>query len=259
MSDPIRLRDPRAGASREMRDLLAAGRSDLPDTKRLSAIAGRLALVSPVPGRIDALAHGAGKWLGTGAGKVGAAALLVGFGTAAVAVRTHSAPSVLEGPTSASHASQATVAPPTSMEEAPEASGAATDPPPAAPAVRRIHQGRVHAPASAGSTSTPASEVPTAHPPGWAPSTWGSSMAPSPVVPSGDDASVALERALRDERSSNRLDEQRDVVIIEALVRLGRMAEARDRAARFLRIFPGSSHRREVAELVGFDLGSQNR
>jgi hypothetical protein len=37
------------------------------------------------------------------------------------------------------------------------------------------------------------------------------------------------------------------------------MAEARERAGRFLRIFPGSARRREVAELVGFDPGSQNR
>ena len=83
-------------------------------------------------------------------------------------------------------------------------------------------------------------------------------MAPSPVVPAGDDPSLTLDRALREERASDRLDEQRDVAIIEALVRLGRTDEARERAARFLRIFPGSSRRREVAELVGFDPGKQN-
>lgn len=277
MSDPIRLRDPRAGASPELRDLLAAGRSELPDAKRLSAIAGRLGLVSPIPGRIDVLAHGASKWLGTGAAKVGAGALLVGLGTAAaVAGRGHRAPTAPEAPAVSLPAAPATVAPP-NPDEAPEPSVLVPAPPRSSSIPHPIHAARALVVASATPTATaPAStgsESPPEHPPGWAPSTWGSSLAPAPPAPASDsldplqraerelpeNPSRALELALRDELSSNRLDEQRDVVIIEALVKLGRMAEARERAARFLRIFPGSPRRREVADLVGFDPGSQNR
>jgi hypothetical protein len=260
MSDPIRLRDPRSGASPELRDLLAAGRSELPDAKRLSVIAGRFALASPVPGRIDALAHGAGKWLGTGAGKVGLAALLVGVGTTVAAVRSHTPPTSAQAPEVGVASALAMVAPPTSID-APVASRAPPDPPPTTSAVHPTRVGRAQVPATTGPAATTSSaavpEVHTSHPPGWAPSTWGSSMAPSPVTP--DDTLLTLDRALRDERSSDRADEQRDVRIIEALVRLGRMSEARERAARFMRVFPGSSHRREVADLVGFDPGSQNR
>lgn len=277
MSDPIRLRDPRAGASPELRDLLAAGRSDLPDAKRLSAIADRLGLVSGLPGRIDALAHGgASKWLGVGAFKVGAAALLVGVGTAtAIAVRGHLAPSAPEPAAIEVHAAPIAVAPPSS-DDVPEPSVTAP-PPPRASSTRASPAARVRAVSGAGPAATaPAStgsESPVQHPPGWAPSTWGSSVAPAPSAPASDsldplqraerelpqNPAFALDLALRDERSSDRLDEQRDVVIIEALVRLGRMPEARDRAARFLRIFPASARRREVAELVGFDPGRQNR
>jgi hypothetical protein len=40
------------------------------------------------------------------------------------------------------------------------------------------------------------------------------------------------------------------VVAIQALVRLGRVAEARARAARFVEAFPGSAHRTHVEALV---------
>lgn len=265
MSDPIRLRDPRAGASPQLRELLAAGRSEMPDAKRLGAIAGRLGLVSASSGGIDGIAHGLGKWLGTGAAKAGTAALLVTVGAAFVVVRGHARlPSAPEAPAiSGPPATSAPLAPP-SLVEAREARQAVPDPTPVASSVRSNPPGPARASNRASPApavpSTAAPERPVEHPPGWAPSTWGSSMAPPPVAPAVDalDPSRALELALRDERSSDRLVEQRDLVIIHALVRLGRMTEARERATRFLRIFPGSSHRSEVAELVGFDPGIQN-
>jgi hypothetical protein len=70
--------------------------------------------------------------------------------------------------------------------------------------------------------------------------------------------SRALHLAMQDEQTSGGLVEEREFVIIEALVRLGRLDEARPRAARFLRIFPVSTHRGEVAAPFGFDPGSQN-
>ena len=51
------------------------------------------------------------------------------------------------------------------------------------------------------------------------------------------------------------LSQEREVIAIEALVRLGRMAEARDRAEAFARRFPRSAHVRRLATLVpGFAL-----
>jgi hypothetical protein len=46
------------------------------------------------------------------------------------------------------------------------------------------------------------------------------------------------------------LSQEREVLAIEALSRLGRTAEAKARAQRFLRTFPRSAHRTKVLNLV---------
>jgi hypothetical protein len=47
------------------------------------------------------------------------------------------------------------------------------------------------------------------------------------------------------------LSQERDVLIIEALVGLGRTVEASARAEQFRRAYPGSSHLRRIELLVG--------
>ena len=50
---------------------------------------------------------------------------------------------------------------------------------------------------------------------------------------------------------SGRFAQEREVLAIEALVRLGRRPEAETRAAAFDRAFPTSAHRRRIAVLLG--------
>jgi hypothetical protein len=52
-------------------------------------------------------------------------------------------------------------------------------------------------------------------------------------------------------------EQEREVLAIEALVRLGRRAEAQGRAASFEAAFPHSAHRRRIAVLLGGDPGNQ--
>jgi hypothetical protein len=140
------------------------------------------------------------------------------------------------------------------------------------------HRGGTRAVASAAAVSVSMSAPPTALVPrsDSAPSTWGSSLALVPSPPDEERSPAAeglvrqaqrelpsnparaLDLALRDEGISGGLVEERDVVIIRALVRLGRAEEARERAARFLRVYPRSEHRGEIAALFGFDPGRQN-
>jgi hypothetical protein len=67
------------------------------------------------------------------------------------------------------------------------------------------------------------------------------------------DPSEAL--ALADEHAarfpSGSLAQEREVIAIEALVRLNRAGQARERAKRFARDFPTSAHRLRIEILVG--------
>jgi hypothetical protein len=273
MTDPIRLRDPRSGATTQLRGLLAAGRSEMPDTKRLRSIACGLGLVPAIaPSGVGALAHVGSKWLSAGVLKIGATVLLVGVGASVFAARSHPVPATDERLTTSvtSVRPQSTPLGSTDVPQVPEQVAIVVS---TVSATRPIRSGGGRSGSAATSEivsktaigasttgATPANEPAASHQAqGSVPSTWGSA-APAPADRAGAavEASVALDLALRDERSSGGLVEDRDVAIIEALVHLGRMGEARQRAARFFRVFPGSARRRQVAELVGFDLGTQN-
>ncbi|HRG99589.1 MAG TPA: hypothetical protein PLR99_25255, partial [Polyangiaceae bacterium] len=67
------------------------------------------------------------------------------------------------------------------------------------------------------------------------------------------DPTVALARASEHARRFPRgaLTQEREAIAIEALVKLGRGAEARARADRFAKSFPGSTHQRRLDALVG--------
>src|SRR5262249_51246269 len=51
--------------------------------------------------------------------------------------------------------------------------------------------------------------------------------------------------------SSGALSQEREVIAIGALVRLGRMTEARARAERFHELYPTSAHGRRIKVLLG--------
>jgi hypothetical protein len=56
-------------------------------------------------------------------------------------------------------------------------------------------------------------------------------------------------------RPSSGFAQEREMIAIEALVRLGRVSEARARAGRFAHAFPGSAYRPRIEALLGFDAG----
>ena len=94
MTDPMRLRDPRSGATPTLRRLLDAGRSETPGSERLRGVASRLGLTaSAVPGASGPLAKGGAAGLGhAGVAKLGAVVLILGAGTGALAMRDRGGP-----------------------------------------------------------------------------------------------------------------------------------------------------------------------
>ncbi len=287
MTDPIRLRDPRSGASKALRQLIDAGRSETPGSERLRGMAGRLGLTaSAIPGGSGPLAKGGAAGLGhAGVAKLGAVVLIVGAGTGALALRDRTGPvananTVVASAAVASATGTAAavpLAPPAVDVPEPVASSMsvpASSSIPEAPA-----RGRSVRPATPASTlpavrrnqvASATSAVPTTL---GAPATWGSSVAIAPQAPAAastagliedakralaTDPSRALDLAMQHERTYGGLAEERDLVIIEALLRLGRKDDARPYASRFLRVFPASAHRVEVAAPFGFDPGPQN-
>ena len=280
MSDPIRLRDSRSAANETLRALLEAGHSEKPRGERLRGVAERLGLPTASGGAALLAKSGAGVGLFS-ATKLGAVVLLVGAATAALAVRgrtvpTASAPapiavtSVLQGETAPEPVDTFSVPPP----EPPSASSPAAAP---IPGLRRKTPTL-----SRRTTAVPAPSAPVDRServpltPTGAPATWGSSAPVLPQVPAEEAAPVpgnlleharrelpgdparALDLALRHERLFGGYVEDREDVILEALARLGRTAEGRVRAERFLHTFPDSTHRETIATLFGFDHAPQN-
>ncbi len=95
MSDPTRLSDPESESPASLRQLIEAGRSDVPDTERLRGLAGSLGYGA---GAVSAGAgagavKGAAIGLGGGATKIGVVAVLVlGAGAGATALATRDIP-----------------------------------------------------------------------------------------------------------------------------------------------------------------------
>ncbi len=284
MTDPIRLRDPRSGASKALRQLIDAGRSETPRSERLRGMAGRLGLAaSAVPGASGPLAKGGAAGLGhAGVAKLGAVVLILGAGTGALALRDRTGPVananavVVSAPVVSATGTAAGVLPAVDVPElvAPIISAPASASIPEPPARGRSLRPATPASAATAVANSQATSATSAVPTTLgAPATWGSSVAVAPLVPAAasttgliedarralpTDPSRALNLAMQHERTQGGLVEERDLVIIEALLRLGRRDDARPYATRFLRVFPASAHRVEVAAPFGFDPGPQN-
>lgn len=253
MSDPKRLFDELGRG--ELKDLLAAGKSETPDEHQIAALAAKLGILGGLGGAGAAGAGGAGGAAGAGGAGAGAKASAiataakgglaikvvgvvavagaVGGGTVAVATRA-----AREEPT------------PAGIVEAPSATTRARVAEPAASLPPRVD------PLSLPSAEPSARATPT------------TALAKSAPPPRPEDEVRLLERAqdalktrpaealaLCDEHArahpSGMLAQEREVIAIEALVKTGRMAEARARAAKFRARWPGSSHTRRIETLVG--------
>lgn len=160
--------------------------------------------------------------------------------------------------------------------------GASQPPPPAAMVVATSIAPSTAAPVSTAATTAPAtasvvatasamvvptaSAAPSAAPPlsrATAPATAAADLEPDPVAETAlvrraqaelrTDPQQALASCDAHARRFRRgaLAQEREVVAIDALVRLGRRDEAKARSARFFSTFPGSGHRPRIESLVG--------
>lgn len=257
MKAPRRLTDPASGTPRGLRELLEAGRSELPSAERLRSLGDRLA--PTIAGLSAGTGSGAGPatgGAGVGASSGGAAAVhaaqavagwkvglavvgiaAIGSGIAARSIENRRS----TAPTTAPFGTLAVPnAPATAFEH-----GAVSDPSPSAASPPTASPARTQLPLPG---AVPARPVPAA-------------AAEETEIDLLRDARASLatapSRALAiAERHATRfpsgvLAEEREVIAIEALVRLGRRAEARARADRFFVLHPSSAYRPRIDALLG--------
>jgi hypothetical protein len=286
IEEPTRLLDPRSGASDDVRRLLAAGRDALAPTEDQLARLGAFAASAGTGGTLAAGKLAAGKAAAVRVGihaitKVGVvklAVVLAGGGIVAgvgwtelhrgEAPRTVPTVEVVPASSVAVPVLPPLVSPPQAQPVPADDTPAAGSPPSATqpPSVPSAHA--VASPASTPAPTTPSPEVTTPSVPAGVSPVGG----PAPSQAPAESELALLDRARAtlavDPAGAMRvLDEhrarfpggafaqEREVLAIEALVRLGRRQDAMARADAFARAFPGSAHRRRIAVLLGEDGG----
>lgn len=229
MSDPKRLLDDDIDGS--LREALDAGRREAPSNERLDAILARL---PPDPS-------------GGGGGAAGAAKPMTGLVKVAIAF---GAAVLIGGAALSFMPPRAAVVAPPSASSAPMTSATAS----AALAVPAT----VEAPSSAPTVAAPRSTRPS-------PSSHVAATSPPPdpalevsLLQDAHDAlatapNVTLAKCAEQERlfPASSVAQEREVIAIDALLRLHRDPEARARAAAFTAQFPGSASQRRVDALLG--------
>lgn len=225
--DPIRFRDPLSEAPPELRALLDRAHKDVPSSAELAGLAAKTAPLFGTPSAATGL--GLGTKLGLLAlGLSGAVLLALGAAEDDAAEGTKPTPVVAPAPDR--HARPETP-PPGPAEPAVDVTPSVTPPvaePPATPAPATAKKAD-----KTGSKSAGPSEA---------------ELLESARRLLGSNPSGALELA-QQHRARFRggvLAQEREVIAIEALRRLGRSAEADARAEAFERAFPNSAHRRKL-------------
>jgi len=224
-ADPPRLLDAASGAPEELRSLFAAGAEDFPTDAQLAALAAKL---GPTLGPSAATGSGgSGSGLATGL-KVGLAALAAA-GVAAL---------VLSQRTPAEHAAPSAV-----TARGPEAHPAA----PSAPAAPAPVQSEPPA-APAPEAPAPSAAAPAVIPPAFRPAETEAEYLERARGALGKSPALAL--ALANQHRSRFpygvLAQEREVIAIEALKRLGRSAEAERRIGDFASRYPNSAYRKKL-------------
>lgn len=243
-AEPTRFRDGGSGAPSRLRELFDAAAREQPTPTQLARLEAKLA---PLLGDAPAPAPATSTMRLSSALKFGLGMLAIGGVGVVVALSARDAAKDADESTTAPSAS---VAPP-----APEASVPAADvrPPVAASEARPATSPPLTPPSPAESTS-PVRPLPAAR----------EGAPPRPAAPpSGLSEDQLLEKA----RAALRLDpglalrltrehqqrfsggiltQEREVIAIEALRRLGRSVEADQRAQRFEQRYPGSAHQRKL-------------
>jgi hypothetical protein len=234
--DPPRLsRSAGSDAERRLASLVSASQSDVGSPEQVAALETRLMpLIGPPAPIAKVAATGKAATLG-GAGvvKLAAAGAVVAAVASAVYFGAHgsheapatqvapAAPAQQSAPAERAEEPAAPVAPPTESAPAPEVVGSA----PVVPAPTVSHE---RAPSESELVGQAQSAL------------------------SGNPArTLALCEQLRRLYPRGVLVQEREVLAIEALQRLGRHSQAVARGERFLKTFPGSAHQSKIAAIVG--------
>jgi hypothetical protein len=224
--DPLRLADPASGASDSLRSLFTSAANDLPSDAALARLSAKLGpLLGPTGG---GPAPGGSTSSGSlaGAGKIAAVAAALIGGAVLVANLNQDVPSNV----------------------------------PAAPPLPAVEKVREEPRAEAPSIAAPATAVETAS----ATPSSGERPATRPAARSAAELEVELLERARGSLASNPahalsltsehklrfpggvLAQEREVIAIDALKRLGRSDQASLRADEFAKSYPGSAHRRKL-------------
>jgi len=264
--DPPPLTDAGSGAPPLLRDALVTARAQAPSAAQLAALAGRLPLGGPPPsapppgGPSGAAPAAAAPPSVLSGALIGAALGVLVSGTGLwLQARGEPAPRVT--------APRVTVTAPAEMPrpvtEARDVSPVHAPPPAtAAAAASALRPAPIVASASAAASTA----APSAEP---EPASGSVGVMTGPAGPAdteteahflqraqdalatGPAQALALAEAHASRFPAGTLGQEREVVAIQALVRLGRVEEARARGGRFLAAFPGSAHRRRLEALLG--------
>jgi hypothetical protein len=242
--DPERLLSSSSSEDAALRALLAAGRDELPREAQLAALATKL---GPILGPGGGGGGGGG---GAGPGHAGAAIKAAGGATLAKAIAAVVAGAVVS----------------VAVWRLGRSAPVDTSPIAAAPSI----QASTPPMAMSAETAAPAAIAPSATMAATAPR---ASVAPRPTSsspsPDDPDREVKLLQRAQDALAVDQtealaicaehartfphglLAQEREVIAVDALVRLGRMDEARERGERFAATFPSSTHRQRIETLLG--------
>jgi hypothetical protein len=225
--DPPRFLEPGSGAPEELRSLFAAGAEDFPTDAELARLADKL---GPTLGPSGGTAPtGTGSGVTTGL-KLGLAALAAA-GIAALVLSQrppteHAAPSAVtaRGPETNPVAPSAPAAPAPSPSEPPAGAPAPEPPTPSAASARAV------IPPAFRPAETEAEYLERAR----------GALGKSPAL------ALALANQHRSRFPYGVLAQEREVIAIEALKRLGRSAEAERRSSDFASRYPNSAYRKKL-------------
>lgn len=246
--DPTRLRDD-ASQPAELRELIERSIDDVGSKDEVAKLALKLGAMGIGAAGLTAASAAKASVLG----KVGAwvvAAAVVGGGAIAIQQRTSAPPDpVRELAPVSSQVTPVPAAPPIEVPATPTGSPTSL----AAPALPPHSRATPQPPRAPVQASTSASSPsPVVHEPPPAVSQLSESQvlaAAQTALPSNPARALELTAEHRRRFPTGALSQERQVLEIDALYRLGRRAEADQRAQRFIASHPGSSYARRVREL----------
>jgi hypothetical protein len=224
--DPIRFRDPLSDAPPELKSLFARAHDDVPTEAQLARLAARAAPLFAAPVAVSALGLSAKLGL-VAIGLSGAALIAVGVTHDPEAAKPTTRP-----------AEQAQVAPAAQPESRPSRAA------PLSPTPRPSLDAPGPEKAVASADTTKRAEKPNTKATG--PSEAELLERARRLVSSNPSGALELAQQHRARFAGGVLAQEREVIAIDALRRLGRLKEAEARAQAFERAFPNSAHRRKL-------------